>query len=486
MRFTNLLNRFLGSPGGAQRRQQPRQNTIRPRLEALEDRLVLSTVTLSGTTLNIGATPNDTILLRDDPATPGTLDVSDTAGLLGKFATSSFNTVKVSVTGNDAIKVDDSNGGPFATGTLMTLDGSGAKNSLALIGSLPNPTGGETFTAGRAGLPGDLGTGIGEFTFSSAISSVTDDLIDTGQLLVKAPGQAVTLAGPNGQTETLNGLAGAGGGGNSLTFRGKTSVRLELDSPNAVASLNANQADAKLKFFLVDAFGNQDTVNINATPNLVQTNVEMSGGAQNDSVNLRGNFGPVTINGDSTTVVALGTNNTDSSQSVTSGIRNNVFVEGAEALQILDGGNAATQENMKVTESTISGTGMFGSNSVVVTYEGDTDLEIETGRLANTYTVAGSHPGAGFVSFVSINDDFSNAGLSVHVNVDGGSGLALGLFNQDPANGSLLISAPFGTFNPPLGSVPNGNTDISFAGGLSSTVVYEGFDSVGALPVPIR
>ena len=48
-RFTNLLNRFLGSPGGAQRRQQLRQNTIRPRLEALEDRLVLSTATLSGT-----------------------------------------------------------------------------------------------------------------------------------------------------------------------------------------------------------------------------------------------------------------------------------------------------------------------------------------------------------------------------------------------------------------------------------------------------
>ena len=115
---------------------------------------------------------------------------------------------------------------------------------------------------------------------------------------------------------------------------------------------------------------------------------------------------------------------------------------------------------------------------MVVTYEGDSDLEIETGRLANTYTVTGSHPGAGFVSFVSINDDFSNAGLSVQVNVDKGSGLALGLFNQNPVNGSLVVSAPGGTFNPPLGSVPNGSTDISFAGGLSSTVVYQGFDSV--------
>src|SRR5262249_21142847 len=105
-------------------------------------------------------------------------------------------------------------------------------------------------------------------------------------------------------------------------------------------------------------------------------------------------------------------------------------------------------------------------------------LDIETGRLANTYAVAGSHPGAAFVSSISINDDFSNAGLSVQVNMDKGSGLGLSLFNQNPVNGALVISAPGGTFDPPLASVPNGRTDMSFAGGLSSTAVYQGFDSV--------
>ena len=54
-------------------------------------------------------------------------------------------------------------------------------------------------------------------------------------------------------------------------------------------------------------------------------------------------------------------------------------------------GTVTTQEQVKVTESTISGIGLFGNSGVVVGYQ-DTIPLIFTGRLANTYTVAPSQP----------------------------------------------------------------------------------------------
>jgi hypothetical protein len=476
MYFTNLLNRLLGSRGHGQRRQQPRQIPIRPHLEALEDRRVPSSATLNGTTLNIAASPNDTILMRGDPVTPGTLAVSDTTGSLGKLSISSISNVKVSVAGNDAIKMDDSNGIPFAPGTTVAVSGSGAGNTLVLFGTQAlNGTERYVASTAAAGGVGSVGLGNALFTFTNAVASVTDDLTAT-QLIVEAPGQAVSLSGPNGLTETLKGLAGPGGAGNTLTFRGKGEVRLELNSANAVANLNAFQSALGLTNFQVDVFGNKDTVNINTTPSNVTTQIEVAG--QFANVSLAGNLGPVNINGAGTTVVALGTNNVDEGKSVTSGIRNKVFVEGANALQVLDGGNVTTQENMTVTESTISGIGMFGNNAVVVTYEGVGFLDIETGQLANKYTVAGSHPGAQFVSQISLNDDFSHAGMSVQVSVDSGSGLGLAMFNQNPANGSLSISAAGGTYSPSIGTIPNGFQNILFAKGLTSAVEYSGFDEV--------
>ena len=196
---------------------------------------------------------------------------------------------------------------------------------------------------------------------------------------------------------------------------------------------------------------------------------------------VEGNLGPVGVNGDATTIVALGTNNVDSSKSVTSGIKNNVFVEGAEALQILDGGNATTQENMSVTETTIFGTGMFGSNSVVVTYEDINFTEFETGRLANAYTVFHSNPSIPFVGALSLNDDFSNAGMTVRVSVDSNSALNLSMFNQTSAAGVLFVSATGGTFNPASPTPPDGTEVVSFTSGQNSTVGYEGFYSVTLL-----
>lgn len=479
MRFLNSLNRFCQSlRRGPQRR--PGKSVRRLTLEALEGRLVPSSATQVGSILTISSSPNDTIVLQEDPVAHGTLDVSDKAGTLGKFVISSISNVNVSVAGGDAVVMDDSAGIPFAPKTVVALSGTGANNALSLVGS-QSLSGTETYTAGAAGAAGSVGVGNALFTFTGAIASVIDDL-SAPQLDVRAPGQAVSLGsnsslGSNVVTDTLNGLAGPGGGGNTLTFRGKTDTVLELLGNGASVNLNTTVAASGQNEFDVFVYGNQDQVNINATPRPVTTHAVVLGG-KFAFVVLSGNAGPVSVNGNVTTDVELGSTQLENT-SVTSGINGNVSVIGVDQLSLSDGGNTTTQEHMTVTESTVSGTGMFGNNSVVVSYAAIRDLAILTGRLDETYTVIGSHPGATFTSQVNIADNFGNAGFNVQVNVDSQSGLFLGVDYNNPANGSLDISAPSGAnFSPPSASIPNGQEQIAFAGGLTSTVIYNGFDSV--------
>jgi hypothetical protein len=424
------------------------------------------------------------ILMEVDATDHTKLDVFDTGVSLGQFTISTISKVDVTVAGNDAFKVDDSNGLPFApppAGTIpVSLSGTGANNSFALFGSANNINASETYFGGGVGGAGlALNLPLGEtvaFGFGNAIGSVTDDLIST-QLVVETRAQAISLVGPNGLTETLKGLSGGPGhGGDALTFREKTAVLLQLESDGASAVLNARASALGLKEFDVDVFGKNDHVDIKTTPSDVNTHVEVAG--QNTGVLVEGNLGPVGVNGDATTIVALGTNDVDSSKSVTSGIKNNVFVEGAEALQVLDGGNVTTQENVSVTETTIFGTGLFGSNSVVVTYEDINFTEFETGRLANAYTVFHSNPSIPFVGALSLNDNFSNAGMTVRVSVDPNSALNLSMFNLSPAAGALFVSATGGTFNPASPTTPNGTEVVSFTSGQNSTVGYTGFGSV--------
>ena len=167
----------------------------------------------------------------------------------------------------------------------------------------------------------------------------------------------------------------------------------------------------------------------------------------------------------------------NSATSVTSGINRDVSVIGAGKLFIEDGGNVKTPEQVKVTESTVSGTGLFGNSGVVVHY-GSTSLQLDPGKLANKYTVAASHPGARFSSPILINAVSSSKVQDIVVNLDSGSGLNLTLFDLSPATAHLFISAPGGKFNPAKPVTPNGKETVTFTGGLTSTVTYFGFANV--------
>jgi hypothetical protein len=522
-------------------------------LEGLEDRLVMSaamqtssallhtlpvvtipivvphtTATQNGSTLTINALPGSfgpispilplevahirTITLQEDPTNHAMLDVLDSGNLVGKFKIRSISTVDIDVAGLDNVTILDTKGLPFASGTTVSVFGSGSLNSLTLKGGPDGGriiSGGETYTAGHGlrivpltlgriddGIlplfqPGSLTLGGDTFTFTSAIGSVTDSIKTTGQLVVKAFGSDVTLSGTDGVTQTLSGLS-IGGAGDNLTFSNKNLVNLEMFSANANATLNATAAAAGEHFFVVDLFGNDEGVTINATPRGVTTSVVAGG--EGCGVFVAANSSPVFINGTSTTNAILGTNH--GNDGVTSGIRANVTVENVGTLVIGDAANHTTPENVKVTESTISGTGLFGNSAAVVHYSGTGHVQIHTGAAADTYTIAGSKPGAHFGSSIGIDDEFASGGLNVGVTVDAGSGLDLRLFaffttifvkgehllGQDVSLGqppvTLSLLGLHGKYSQPTPTLPDGDETVTFAGGRTSGVNYEGFTSV--------
>jgi hypothetical protein len=484
----HYLNRFRQYLGRGRKGRRPEKLPRRPQLEQLEDRMVLSTAVLTPPILNVVATPGDSILFERDFTDHSKLDLftdNGTIGVLtplGQFQAASIKTVKVfSQDNNDAIQVDYSNGSPFDQLTSISLSGNGSNHFLDLFDLFGSKgiTGGEVYTAGTATQNGSLSLAATTFRFSSAFSTVADKVPDTSPadtLDVNAPGRTVTLSGAGGFQEQFDGLAGTGGGGNTLIFANKAEVVLELESDIALATLKAKDAAPALKGLTVDLFGLDARADIQAAPSSVSTAVQAIG--KLGSVDVRANAGFVNVLGNSTTRVVLGSDPFNSATSVTSGIGRDVSVIGAGQLFIENAGNAKTSENVKVTESTVSGTGLFGNNGVVVHYSSTSFLQIDPGQLANTYTVAGSHAGAHFGSAININDVSSSKVQNIVVDLDSGSGLNLSMFDESPATAHLFISAPGGKFNPLKPVTPNGKETVTFTGGLTSTVTYFGFANV--------
>jgi hypothetical protein len=240
MRFTNYLNRFHRYLRRGRKGQRPVRLPSTPQLESLEDRTVPSTAVQSGPILNVVATPGDSILFQRDFADPSRVDLftdNGTIGVLtqlGHFNAASIKTVKVfSQDNNDAIQIDYSNGSPFAPLTSISLSGNGSDHFLDLfdLHGSKGITGGEVYTAGTATQAGSVSLAATTFRFSSAFSTVADKVPNTNPadtLDVNAPGRLITLSGAGGFQEQFDGLAGTGGGGNTLIFANKAEVALEV------------------------------------------------------------------------------------------------------------------------------------------------------------------------------------------------------------------------------------------------------------------
>jgi hypothetical protein len=479
--LNNLLRDIRSTRTPRPARRAPRCSNLQ--VEGLEDRLVLTSATQVGSTLfinNIGT--NHAIALASNGARG--MEIFDNGTLINKnhlFNIGSITAVNITVAGNDSLFVVDSNGMPFDQKATITLFGSGANNSLTLEGTRAI-SGNETYVAGGASFtPGKIFVDNLTFVLNSAIASVTDRFQITGVLDVQTSGTSVGLFGTNGSTQTLSGMGF--GGGDTLTYANKPAVRLEDFAANAVISLNATAPAALEQSFFVMMHGAGDSTVIATTPSHVITDVfsTIAPVANPASVFLRGNAGPVSVFGNSSTFLSVGQPLSNGEFS-TKGIRANVAAFGVGDLFLSDSGNVATPENVKVTESTISGLGLFGNNGVTLSYGNVGTVNLVTGQDTAAYTVIGSHAGAQFNSKITItyfSTLLANVLIRADVFVDSGSHLNLQLFNDTKQLSTELFIHP-GVGLASLPGTHSGTVDVTYPGvpNSLSQIGYDGFTLV--------
>jgi hypothetical protein len=525
-RFLNNLFRDFRSTSTARgSRRAPRGATLQ--VEGLEDRMVLSTANPLGSTALLNHTSaGPSVVLTQPIVKLSTIKASTTnqaitgvsfyigqpalitistdgaghidvvgpyIGLNDQFPIATVRSFSIVVQSGSNVQIDDSKGMPFAPGTTVDLSGPSPESiGLTLFGTR-TLSGNETFVAGTASTPGSISLAGVTFTLHSAIGPVYDSIPITGNFDVQTSGTQVQPYGYRGY-QYLSGLGN--GGGDFLTYSTKPSVTLDTLAPNAsiflgdgavgASSYTVNMHGAGETIFLdapdpaagysyltVNMQGAGETTTLDQTPKNVTTVVNVDPPATNAIVNLWGNFGPVTIDGDSTTGVSVGYP-LASTGTITSGIEAPVTVEGASYLQVNNSGNVTTKENVTVTDRTISGSGLFGNNGSL-TYGGVQQIDMLTGQLLDVYTVTPSSPNARFTSAIDI---FSNSSVGFHVTVDlnAPSDLNLTLYNQRPQLGVLVVNT--NGFVDPSHTIPNGIIDVLLAGQPTSVISYNGFDYV--------
>lgn len=205
-------------------------------------------------------------------------------------------------------------------------------------------------------------------------------------------------------------------------------------------------------------------------------------------VNLESNSAPVSIAGNSSTTVDVGevVFSGDLLATVTAGIKAIVSVSNVGLLTLDDHNNDTTQENVKVTESTISGAGLFGNNAVVVNYNGLGKVQFLAGEFGEKYAVSSSTPTAAFHTPIEI-DGSADGTLFVSAGVDSNSNLDLVVKNANKADNSatLIFSAPGAAISPTRNpfsenGVPDltGGAEASFFNGGHSIVDFTDFSAV--------
>ncbi len=485
--FGKLCNRMR--PGNKARATSRGPRRVSLGLEALEGRLVPTTSFLYNGSLNIGnvapghslalycnTNDNNLVQVLDESTSPNTLVFQGNK--------QSINTVNIQLSSGDGVSIDDSNGFPFAYNTKVSLTGTGPGNTFGLGGSR-TVSGNEVYVPGfgpasAAMLSLDNST----ISFDKTITSLIDFVPITGTDDVQTSGANVTLL--NKLNNIITGL-GPGAGGSTLNFNHKPTIELEEYAANATINLDdpghgpisgVPDPPEPAALFVVNMHGAGDSTVIAATPANEVTEVQTTVApvANSASVILAANSGPVQVNGNSTTTLRIGQQLPNGLFS-TQGIQGNVTVQGVGGLSLLDNGNNSTAQNVTVTEQKVSGTGLFGNNNVVLSYAGVTNLSINSGQLADQYTVEASAPFANFSTNVSITDS-SNTSFRADVYADIFNNIKVSLFNTNPvAAAQLFVHIQSGE----VASHPNplqGVVDVTFDQLFCAQIAYEGFTPV--------
>jgi hypothetical protein len=203
-------------------------------LEGLEDRMVLSTASLSGSTLLVNASPGHfepagprlplevahirDISIQQDPVNHARLEVFDSGKVLGTFPIASVKTIDIKVAGLDSVTVDDRIATlgiihplPLSAGlpSVTTIDGPVAFTSLKAI-SISGSGSLNSFTLERSAIlpaavpgiladPAQAGSPAGP-SVSVTLNRRSDlDLSLENQQLGRFPPASLTIIAPGGK-----------------------------------------------------------------------------------------------------------------------------------------------------------------------------------------------------------------------------------------------------------------------------------------------
>jgi hypothetical protein len=396
--LNNLFRDFRTTSTPRSTRRLPHRATLN--LEGLEDRLVPTTLTLRGSTLTISdIRPAHTIQIQCQSNGAGGMEVFDNGNLVNNevFNKMTIKTVNIAGTSNDQVYVNDTDGMPFANANINL---SGGINTLWLQGARA-VAGNETYSAGseinEAGaiLATPATISLDNLTFTlHGVPTVVDEIPISGSLDVQSSSGGTAQASGAGPELSQNGFGAFNipgtaclqylgfGAGTTLCFSQKPNVILPVYAPNTAVYLQPASATG-LNSFQVEMAGAADSVIINGTDASVATYVYgySSGLTVNLTafnhgyvgitcfgsgahVNISMNDAVVNIQGNSTTDVLIGgdLNNGYTTQYIDA----NIDVSGAANLTVDDAVNTPT--NVKNTNGTISGFGLFGNNGVTVSY----------------------------------------------------------------------------------------------------------------------
>jgi hypothetical protein len=197
----------------------------------------------------------------------------------------------------------------------------------------------------------------------------------------------------------------------------------------------------------------------------------------NQSVGLAGNTGRVIIQGNQSTAVSVGVLVANGAYS-TGGVMANVTVGNVANLSLSNGGDTRA-ENVTVTDTTISGTGLFGNNSAKIFYSEVAALNIigGNGRQADQFTVIGSTSTSMFNSKITIMDNSSNT-FRADVFVGPSSNLHLLLINDSSPQGTAQLFIHPSDVSVSISGTPNGVADLFTNGVLNSQLTFVGFGEV--------
>lgn len=480
--LNNLVRCFRTTKTARPAQRPPRRASLR--LEALEDRLVPTTLALFQPSLTSAAltlsisniAPGHTIEIQCESNANTMMEVLDNGSLVNnevfnKLAITAVN-IQAPSSNNVDVIVNDSNGMPFAQGATITLSNVG---ELQLYGTR-TVSGNETYVAGSAAL-----IQLDNLTFNLVNSPVTvvDTIPITGTLDVQTSGANVQTSG--GELAYDSGqISGMGFAGGILDFASKPTVVLEEYAAGASLVLGVPTA-ASLNTFVVNMHGAGDTTTIDSSPGNVQTvvNSVVPPVANPASVFVDGNSGPVSVDGNSLTQVTIGNGFGGPLSPEPGAIQANVTVNGAGSLDIYSG-NGSTPENVLLTPSSISGNGLFGNSAVTIFYYvvgaltiGDTS----TGAADFSISATSTSPQT-FTSHITIIDESSNA-FRADAFVSATSNLNVLLVNDSSPQGAAeLVIHPSGVNAIGDTGTPNGVADVYSGDTLVDQLTYVGFEKV--------